>query len=104
LINNLHNNNIEGVTDPILLVDQLKSGSSHQSIIGGTLNVVLQNENIIKSTHVSFATLASALEEVSAVCCGSFPMCIKGTATVIGDDGAGVTLHVNNINDNPLFG
>jgi hypothetical protein len=108
LISALDSNSIVGLSDPINLVDQFKAEATHlahaEITIGSSLRVVLQNDNVFQSTHVTFATLANALEEVLEVCCGSFPMCISGVSRVTGDDGAGVALFVNNINNDPIFG
>jgi len=105
LISALDSGFISGVNNPIALADgaqDIFGGVDHQNIVDGSLLVVLKNENVFQATHVSFSTLSQALQQVSEVCCGSFPDCIKGQATVIGDDGAGVTLFVNNVNDDPL--
>jgi hypothetical protein len=79
--------------DPIFIGDVFE-GFTTQTGTVGTFQFQLVNEDLIKATHISFSTVAEALETYSEQCCGQFEQCIGGSTQVAGDTGLKVTLYM----------
>jgi len=97
LISDLNSNNIAGNSaGSFNLASTLSLGqpSSGQVSVGST-SVLVSNNQPFVSTHLLFTTVATALGQYQAVCCGSFMNCIGGSMSVAGDTGEIVSMTVN---------
>jgi hypothetical protein len=94
-ISNLLNGDGGGLSDPFLLRETIDLNASAETIHTGSFSVLVSNGFVFESTHVSFSSLAQALQTMKDQCCGSFLSCIGGTTQVLGDSGLPIDVIVS---------
>ncbi|KAJ9613579.1 hypothetical protein H2200_003521 [Cladophialophora chaetospira] len=86
--------NVGSLSDPIDMLALSKGGGAQVQASLGSVQVLLDNNFIFESTHVSFATVAQALLDLKGQCCGDFDTCIPGSGVVKGDTGLQVDFSI----------
>jgi len=97
LISDLNSNNVAGNSAGsfnLASTASLGQPSSGQVTVS-SITVLVSNGQPFVSTHLLFTTVATALGQYQAVCCGSFSSCIGGSMSVAGDTGEIVSMKVS---------
>ena len=93
IINRLNSGGpISGLDSDSFPLSNTFQGHNVQTVTTGSFQFMLVNDFIVEDTHVSFSTVAGALETYSEQCCGQFAQCIGGNTKVAGDTGLTVNL------------
>ncbi|KAL7943884.1 hypothetical protein V8C42DRAFT_346268 [Trichoderma barbatum] len=88
-------NQVGNVENPIDLRSVLTLGKPQGfTFFAGSVNVDISNGQPFASTHVTYESLAGALQALQDTCCGAFPTCIGGETGVRGD--TGLVIHLLN--------
>lgn len=105
ILNSVSEGNIPSgvtVTEPSIFLPSFFEDDS-LNLLGGvhaSVEFVVTGQEVFTTTYVSYATMASAMQEYQSTCCGVFPMCISGTIDgVRGDTGESVTVAFGNPNN-----
>jgi hypothetical protein len=95
IINALNSGNpsaIMGLDSDSFPLGDTFQGHNAQTVTQGSFQFMLVNDFVFEATHVSFSTVAGALETYSEQCCGQFAQCIGGSTQVAGDTGIKINL------------